>query len=369
MDVDRDGNLYVLESAVPEIRVFDRNGVLLRRIGRRGDGPGEFARAPRFGVKGDTVWAIESLTNRITLFDRSGTLISTGRTDGVRVFLPQGFGTVLPWTMRADGRFTGYMGRVTYPRDVEPTGVEPSDSIPVPMVLFDASGAVTDTIGWAGRPPPRMWRPPWEEESEFRTVDVGGRTFMAPRAPTTLPWWEAQADGYLAIEVPRPEAGADGLIEVIRIGLVGDTLWRRELTYDPVPYSDTDLDSIAARAARGDAGGGPVAGGPGAPPSPPSNLDVIARALRGSMAFPEFRMWLQSPWVASHGSIWLRKDMGTFASETTEWVLLEPDGNPVGRLELPSAVRVLWHEGNEFWAVEADDFGVPWAVKYRFEES
>jgi hypothetical protein len=61
--------------------------------------------------------------------------------------------------------------------------------------------------------------------------------------------------------------------------------------------------------------------------------------------------------------------MGTFATETTEWVLLEPDGTPIGRMMLPSAVRVLWHEGNEFWAVEADDLGVPWAVKYRFEES
>jgi hypothetical protein len=53
-------------------------------------------------------------------------------------------------------------------------------------------------------------------------------------------------DGYLAIEVPRPQSGAEGLIEVVRIGLVGDTLWQRELAYDPVPYSDTDLDSIAA---------------------------------------------------------------------------------------------------------------------------
>ena len=53
-EVDRDGNVYVLEASVPEIRVFSADGALLRRIGQRGEGPGEF-RSARFGVMGDTV--------------------------------------------------------------------------------------------------------------------------------------------------------------------------------------------------------------------------------------------------------------------------------------------------------------------------
>lgn len=40
--VDTSGRIYVLEPMAREVRVFDRNGEFLRRIGRRGAGPGEF---------------------------------------------------------------------------------------------------------------------------------------------------------------------------------------------------------------------------------------------------------------------------------------------------------------------------------------
>ena len=148
VDIDRDGNIYVLEASVPEIRVYSLDGVLLRRIGRRGAGPGEFERAPRFGVVGDTVWAVAGRPDRITLFDRDGTVLSARRTQSVAVPLPRGYGHILPWIMRPDGKFMGHFGRVRVGRN-PPTGVQPTDSIPVPFVLFAATGAVTDTIGCA----------------------------------------------------------------------------------------------------------------------------------------------------------------------------------------------------------------------------
>lgn len=36
--VDRDGDIIVLEESVPEFRVYDAEGTLLRRFGRRGGG-------------------------------------------------------------------------------------------------------------------------------------------------------------------------------------------------------------------------------------------------------------------------------------------------------------------------------------------
>lgn len=42
MDVDDDGNIYVIDGLDAHIRVFDKNGVFLRTIGRKGQGPGEF---------------------------------------------------------------------------------------------------------------------------------------------------------------------------------------------------------------------------------------------------------------------------------------------------------------------------------------
>lgn len=366
MDVDRDGNLYVVEASVPEIRVFDPAGAIIRRIGRRGEGPGEFTAAPRFGVHGDTVWTVEGRGSRMTHFDRRGRVLATGRTDGVSVHLPTGVGGVIPWAMRPDGQFTGYLGRITYTRNASPSGVLPTDSIPVPFVLFDVTGTVTDTIGWSGRPPPRMWRPPSEESANAGTIDVGGRQFFVPNPPTTLPWWEAREDGYVSVETPLAPTSGEGIVRVTRIGTAADTLFSNILHYRPAPYTGPDLDSIAARAARGEEGGFvPFFVGADAPP-PPSNWEAIAHALRGAMDFPEFQLPLSYPWVAQDGSVWLR--LSIRPGEPQRWIVLDAKGRARGLIDLPDEARVAWHRGDRFWAAIPDEFGVPWAVQYRIEE-
>jgi len=41
MDVDESGNMYILDAAAPNIRVFDKKGNYIKTIGRKGQGPGE----------------------------------------------------------------------------------------------------------------------------------------------------------------------------------------------------------------------------------------------------------------------------------------------------------------------------------------
>jgi hypothetical protein len=251
LDIDDDGNIFVLEASVPEIRVYSPEGALLRRIGRRGGGPGEFETAPRFGVIGDTVWTVDTRVNRISLFDRDGSLLSSGTAQRVAVPLPAtSVGYLLPWSMRPDGKFTSHFGAVASSPNASPTNLQPTDSIPVPMLLFDTTGEVTDTIGWAGRPPPRMWRPPSQDDTQLEAVQVGGRRMMVPSPPTAMPWWEPLLDGYLLIETPLALSREGGVVMVTRIGLAGDTVYSRQLDYRPVPYAGADLDSIAAWAAR-----------------------------------------------------------------------------------------------------------------------
>jgi hypothetical protein len=353
VDVDRDGRIYVEEGMVPEIRVYWPDGRLLRRLGRRGRGPGEFEGPPHFGVTGDTVWAFEYGPDRITLFDRDGALLSTGRVERVIVPLPDSYGQVLPWSMRPDGKFTSSMGRVGFSRDDPPSGVKATDSIPVPFVLFDATGAVTDTIGWAGRPPPRMWRPPSEDDVEYQFVDIGGRRMSVPSPPTMLPWWEPLADGYLLVEVPLAENPQDGVFTVTRVGLAGDTVYTRAIHYQPVRYSAADLDTVAARAARGVAGG------------TPNDWKAIAANLRNAMDFPDTKPPIQLVWVAQDESVWLHLQDGDPAS--AHWLLLDAQGKPRGQLELPEGVRVMWSRGNSFWAVERDEYDVPWVVHFTMQ--
>ena len=359
VDLDDEGNVYVVESLLAEIRVYTPEGELLRRIGRRGEGPGEFQGPPRFGVMGDTVWAIDLQANRITLFDRSGALLSTGAIQPVMVPIPSGMGHVLPLRMRADGLFTSHLLRVSFAQDAP--AVDPTDSIPVPMVLFHANGTVADTIGWAGRPPPRMWRPPAEQPSEPELVEVAGRRFFAPTPPTTLPSWLPLADGYVLVETPLPTGIDDAAFSVTRIGLHGDTLYHRTFHYAPVRYTPEDLDSIAAWAARGDPRGMSIFV-PGRPP--PDDWEVIAVRLRAAMDFPEWRLPLDFPRLGADEGVWMRwTDQGS--PETRTWLVLDPQGDPRGRLELPAGHDVRWSRGDTIWAVDTDDLGVPWLVRLR----
>jgi hypothetical protein len=366
VEVDRDGSLYVLEGSVPEIRVYTPEGALQRRIGRRGGGPGEFE-SPRFGLLGDTLWTVDSRLNRITLFDRRGTLLSTGTIERAPVALPESYGYLLPRVMRPDGKFMGHLGMVASSRDMEPTGVLPTDSIPVPLVIFEPTGEVADTIGWAPKPPPRMWRPPAEDDMKYEAVNVDGGRFMVPSPPTAMPDWLPLADGYIVVETPLAATAERGAVRLTRLDVAGDTVYDRELRYTPLRYTDADLDSIAARAARGSAGGMvPVVVGGGGGRPPPANPDAVARALRGAMSFPDFQLPILRSWLAQDESVWLRRPEGD--NPLARWVLLDPEGSPRGQLELPADLRILWSRGDTFWAVDLDEYDVQWVVRYRITD-
>ena len=363
VDVDRDGNVYVLEAQVPEIRVFDARGELLRRIGRRGQGPGEFERAPRFGVLGDTVWAAETRPARLTLFDREGNVLSAATADPVMIPLPDLVGYLLPWAMRPDGTFSSFFGMVASNRDAPPTGVLPTDSIPVPFVRYRPTGEVVDTIGWAGAPPPRMWRPPEQDDTRIESIQVGDRRFIVPSPPTAMPFWEPLLDGYVLVDAPAPTSAEEARILVTRVGLAGDTVYHRALRYDPVPYAAADLDSIAARAARGEPGGMVpyIPPGPNKPPVP-DNWEAIARSLREAMAFPSFQSPISAVRAMGDESIWLL--WSDVNSDSADWIVLEPDGSARGVVTLPADTRPLWSRGDVMWVAAPDEFAVPWVVRY-----
>lgn len=364
VEVDQDGNLYVVEGFVPEIRVYDPEGVRLARIGGPGGGPGEFESPPRIGVVGDTLWAWDGALNRLTLFDRSGTVRSTARFDGVTVPLPSGRAVLLPWRMRADGSFDSHMGRISFSRPGEETGVRPTDSIPVPFVRFDPSGAVIDTVGSADRPPPRMWRPPSQDDLAWDFIEVDGRRQSVPTPPSELPWWSSVPGGYVLVEGPTADGPDDAEVVVTRIGFRRDTVYRRTLRYTPEPYSSEALDTIAARAARGEPGGmvpySPFARGV------PEGWEATARALRQAMDFPPYQSPLQHPWVAHDGAVWLKR-WDHIRPEAT-WILLDPEGRVRGQLVLAADVQPMWAQGDVVWVVEPDEMDVPWLVRRVLRE-
>ncbi len=74
------GLIYVADSKAHDVKVFDRDGVLVATWGRRGHGPGEF-NAPTYLTFADgRLYVTDTLNSRVQVFDREGRFVrSVGR--------------------------------------------------------------------------------------------------------------------------------------------------------------------------------------------------------------------------------------------------------------------------------------------------
>jgi hypothetical protein len=81
IDVDDDGNFYVLDFASAQVRVFDDRGVFLRAIGRKGQGPGEMEMPVYVQVQPSGELAVFDLLRRnLITFSRDGKYLRQIRT-------------------------------------------------------------------------------------------------------------------------------------------------------------------------------------------------------------------------------------------------------------------------------------------------
>jgi hypothetical protein len=356
VDVDRNGHVFVFEPQRVHVRVYDPRGRLLRTIGRQGSGPGEFESSIQFAVVGDTVWTYELSPRRMTLFDRTGNLLSANRIDGVAVNLqgPGSIGYVLPRFMRADGHFIGDMTMYTGRAGGGEWPVKPTDTVSVPRVLFAPNGAAVDTLGWSTRPPPRVGSTEW--------VEIGSTRYIVPRPPSREPTSIAVEDGWIIVDSPTPEDGEPAIFSVTRLTMSRDTIYHRRFSYTPRRYDAAILDSLVWRSVRIPGGGIPIINGVAVPrPTRPDSMAVF-EAMRAKLSFPEYQPPLQLAAVQEDGGLWIRREA---VGERVRWLVLEPDGTARGEITLPARHRIAWSSGDIVWMVERDDMDVPWLVKYR----
>ena len=75
--VSPDERIFVRQWQDYSVRVFDADGADLGRIGRQGEGPGEFSRVNDLGFVHDTLWVADGRLGRISLFSPSLDLVRT----------------------------------------------------------------------------------------------------------------------------------------------------------------------------------------------------------------------------------------------------------------------------------------------------
>jgi 6-bladed beta-propeller len=73
VDIDDQGNVYALDMQLSQVNVFDRDGNLLRTIGREGEGPGEFRRASAMFLMPDAnVAVLQQMPGKLVLLSPDG---------------------------------------------------------------------------------------------------------------------------------------------------------------------------------------------------------------------------------------------------------------------------------------------------------
>ncbi|HEX5132109.1 MAG TPA: 6-bladed beta-propeller [Candidatus Krumholzibacteria bacterium] len=73
IDIDANGDVYLLDSQLNEVKIFNKDGEFVRAIGREGEGPGEFRNpVAMFFTKDDKIAVAQAMPGKIVLLARDG---------------------------------------------------------------------------------------------------------------------------------------------------------------------------------------------------------------------------------------------------------------------------------------------------------
>jgi len=75
INIDKEGNIYILDSGNNRIQKYDKDGNHIITIGRKGKGPGELEEAQSLNVLNDLLFISDYRNSRITIFDLDGNYV------------------------------------------------------------------------------------------------------------------------------------------------------------------------------------------------------------------------------------------------------------------------------------------------------
>ena len=134
--------VYVLDSSVPAVRVYDAQGRYSGDIGSEGDGPGEF-RSPDGLLVGDDgrIYVRAMRQGRITIFENDGTFVDTWSLEAGFVIRPAAFVMTAAGTVYSPGRIGPRPTEMRAPMMIQmgmiPRGLADGGAEPILQPTFD----------------------------------------------------------------------------------------------------------------------------------------------------------------------------------------------------------------------------------------
>ena len=353
---DGAGRLYVFDRQVDRFFVVDAGGTLIRRIGREGDGPGEFRSITDWVVMEDGRLVVRELGRRAYhLFDANGDFERMVRMGGNPSIALAG---LLVAQRGANAVITTPIGSRAFASSLTATDGriprrDPATSRPIELVSLAGDEIVTDTIVDG-------WLPPGREGE-------GPNLFGLPRPLTFNPGlhWGVLPDGSVAF--------ADSTAYAIKIAAAGtgiSRVLRRPIA--PEPVTDRLISAERSRrlreleaqpddelgGVRGTINGQPIRRG----------ADEERQQRREQIENLEFFSEvpvIRGLFVAWDGTIWVQR-RGEEPESDGPIDLLTPDGTYLGSLpaagtEIPDA----FGPGGLAAFIETDELGVKTVVVGR----
>lgn len=323
-----DGSLVFTQPDDGTLIWLDPEGQVLRTVGRRGEGPGEFRVVSLVGVAGDTVWASDGVARRVTLFGKDGTFLNTlpfpveisncGSPDRpLRPFM------VFPQAVVA-GR--SFVLDVVLNRTQVMCGTSRADGAEMTTILTSLSGVYQRSI---------LAHPPANEQCT--------ETFRSDRGVINIPLPYCEK----AIVVHGPDGRRhatvransqnvpDGHVEIGVVGADGTELYRAGIDVRRFRVAQW-MDDSARVLLRGRYQ--PFRGG---------------REAVAGLRIPEYRPAFRGAVFAANGILWVE----TTGERGRVWVALDSRGEPLGTVDFPATFRIIAARGPRLWVVVRDNVG------------
>lgn len=215
IDIDAQGQLYVLDGQSQEIQIFGRDGAWVRTVGTRGVGPAEFERASAVDLtRTGEIWVMEMQKGQLTILDSMGNYQRTERVNSTgwdyRPY-PGGFDQL--------GRYNAFV-----------LSFEAEDASEL-LARFDQSFAPLDTIAFPVSP---------LKIERFEFVNEGGGSIS-----TSIPFqgsfsWRFSSSGNFWTLLTRP-------YELAEIAADGSVLRRVTREFELMPVTAADMQTARER--------------------------------------------------------------------------------------------------------------------------
>jgi hypothetical protein len=316
----RDRALAVADGGDLRIRVFNGDGEVVRLLGARGSGPGEFRALSWMTVAGDSLLAYDALEQRFTLFGAAGRVRSAPLDAGSALYN-------MPLGRFHDGTLLVKSGGPRFPFPGMPGQVRRDSAL---LLLVDADGHVRDTLAHV----------PWSESFGV-AIGSGDRRFMAPMP---RPFARRTSAVVMRDGVGVGEGGNYVIDVYARDGTLRQSI-RRNMGGSPVTPEAIRAFKEARRAMPTGSG---LQG----------SLDSAHVAALDSAPFPSVMPVFEQVLVDEADNLWV-EEYSIRGGEPRRWSIFNDSGRWLGDVSTPAHFDPRWITANALYGVWHGDDGIP----------